>query len=36
MVSLHRHLRQGQDLAESMCSVRRAASGEPVLRAAAL
>src|SRR5262249_47688433 len=23
MVSLHQHLRQGQDLAESMCSVRR-------------
>jgi CHAT domain len=35
MVSLHRHLRAGQTLAESMCSVRRDLSGDPVQQATA-
>ena len=30
MVELHQHLRSGQTLAESMCSVRRGLSGDPV------
>jgi len=36
MVGLHRYLRHGQGMAESMCSVRRDAAGEPLQRAAAL
>jgi tetratricopeptide (TPR) repeat protein len=36
MVSLHRYLRAGQSLAESMCNVRQDASGDPVQRAAAI
>jgi hypothetical protein len=35
MVNLHGYLRAGQSLAESMCNVRRNASGDPVQRAAA-
>jgi tetratricopeptide (TPR) repeat protein len=36
MVNLHQCLRAGQDLAESLCSVRRAATGHPLQHAAAL
>jgi len=35
MVNLHRHLRAGQGLAESLCNVRLDATGEPVRHAAA-
>jgi tetratricopeptide (TPR) repeat protein len=35
MVTLHRCLRAGQGLAEAMCTVRRDASGDPVVQAAA-
>jgi tetratricopeptide (TPR) repeat protein len=35
MVSLHRHLRAGQSLAESLCSVRQDAAGDPVQQVAA-
>jgi CHAT domain-containing protein len=35
MVNLHRYLRAGQGLAESMCNVRQDASDDPVQRAAA-
>jgi len=35
MVGLHRHLRAGRTLAESLCAVRRDLSGDPVLRATA-
>jgi len=36
MVRLHQHLRAGQGLAESMYSVRRAATEDPAERAAAV
>jgi hypothetical protein len=36
MVSLHRHLRAGQSLAEAMRSVRQDAAGDPVQQAAAI
>jgi tetratricopeptide (TPR) repeat protein len=36
MVNLHRYLRAGQGLAESLCNVRREATGEPAQRAAAI
>jgi tetratricopeptide (TPR) repeat protein len=35
MVNLHRYLRAGQGLAESMCNVRQDASGDPVQQVAA-
>jgi len=35
MVGLHRHLRAGRTLAESMCDVRRELSGDPVQQATA-
>jgi tetratricopeptide (TPR) repeat protein len=35
MVDLHRHLSAGRTLAESMCSVRREVSGDPVQQATA-
>ena len=35
MVDLHRHLSAGRTLAESMCSVRREVTGDPVQRATA-
>jgi tetratricopeptide (TPR) repeat protein len=35
MVGLHRHLRAGRTLAESLCAVRRDLSGDPVLQATA-
>jgi tetratricopeptide (TPR) repeat protein len=35
MVSLHRHLRTGRTLAESMCEVRRELTGDPVQEATA-
>ena len=35
MVDLHRHLSAGRTLAESMCSVRRDVTGDPVQRATA-
>ena len=35
MVTLHRYLRAGQNLAEAMCNVRRDSSGDPVQRTAA-
>jgi phage tail sheath protein FI len=35
MVSLHRHLRTGQTLAESMCEVRRELADDPVQQATA-
>jgi CHAT domain-containing protein len=35
MVDLHRYLRAGQTLAESICSVRRGLSGDPVQHATA-
>jgi CHAT domain-containing protein len=35
MVGLHRHLKEGETLAESLSSVRRAFSGDPVQRATA-
>ena len=36
MVSLHRHLRAGQSLAEAMHSVRQDRAGDPVQQAAAM
>jgi CHAT domain-containing protein len=36
MVDLHRHLRSGQTLAESLYSVRRGLSDDPVQRATAM
>ena len=35
MVGMHRHLRAGQTLAESLCAVRRDLSGDPVRQATA-
>ena len=35
MVELHRHLRTGRTLAESLCDVRRGLAGDPIQRAAA-
>jgi tetratricopeptide (TPR) repeat protein len=35
MVSLHKHLRAGRNLAESMCDVRRELTSDPVLQATA-
>jgi tetratricopeptide (TPR) repeat protein len=35
MVGLHRHLRAGRNLAESLCNVRRELSGDPVQQATA-
>jgi hypothetical protein len=36
MVNLHRHLRAGQSLAESMYSVRQDSTGDPVQQVAAM
>jgi tetratricopeptide (TPR) repeat protein len=36
MVDLHRHLRTGQSLAESICQVRRGLTGDPVQHATAI